>query len=108
MSKQFSSLKGISVKERVFCFKMQSLHGSIVPNVKDFCDTKLFSKRQQFQQCKKHVKLKIVIAAMESIFCVEKVSSMIRKYNNYTLHTNPWHFGEEPKHIYSNQTFVRQ
>ena len=95
-------MKGISVKDRVFCFKMQSLHGSIVHNVKDF------SKRQQFQQCKKHVKLKIVIAAMESIFCIEKVSSLIRKYNNHTLHTNPWHFGEEQKHIYSNKTFVRQ
>ena len=34
--------------------------------------------------------------------------SMIRKYQNHTLQTNPRHGEEEPQNIYSTNTSVRQ
>ena len=34
--------------------------------------------------------------------------SMIKKYHNHTLQTNPRHREEEPANIYSNNTSVRQ
>ena len=34
--------------------------------------------------------------------------SMIKKYHNHMLQTNPRHCEEEPQNIYSNNTSVRQ
>ena len=34
--------------------------------------------------------------------------SVIRKYRNHTLQTNPWHREEEPQNIKSNKTLERQ
>ena len=31
-----------------------------------------------------------------------KKVSMIKKYHNHTLQTNPWHREEEPQNMYSN------
>ena len=44
---------------------------------------------------------------MTSLAKSEKVS-MIRKYHNHTLQTNPRHREEEPHTIYSNHTSVSQ
>ena len=34
--------------------------------------------------------------------------SVIRKYHNDKLQTNPWHRGKEPRDMYSNKTSERQ
>ena len=41
-------------------------------------------------------------------FQCKKEMSMIRKYHNYTLHTNPRHREKEPQIINNNNTSVRQ
>ena len=39
---------------------------------------------------------------------IKKQVSMIRKYHNHILQTNPGHHKEEPQIINSNHTFLRQ
>ena len=41
---------------------------------------------------------------VKSFFLVNKKMSMIRKYHNHKLQTNPWHREEELQDIYSNKT----
>ena len=41
-----------------------------------------------------------------TVWCLQKVS-MIRKYHNHTMQTNPWHCEEEPQNIYSNKNICK-
>ena len=45
---------------------------------------------------------------MSTLVNVKKLVSMVGKYHNHTLQTNPRYSEEEPQNIYSNKTSVRQ
>ena len=49
----------------------------------------------------------VVVMWQFAKFWHQKVS-MIRKYNNHLLQTNPRHREEKPQSMYSNYTYVRQ